>query len=138
MDEMIDGGRGGKIRVVKKGERFGGRRKGSPHRKIPTIIREAALIACENVGRDGRGKDGLIGYFERIALVEPVAMVGLVGKILPYQVNATVASVDVRYRSSEEILAEMRARGIEVQRLAEQEQCSPKLIEAKAVRIDHK
>lgn len=132
--KTLDGGRGGTLCPNRKGERHGGRQRGGPYRKIPTIIREAALLACENVGRDGYGKDGLVGYFERIAIVEPVAMVGLLSKIIPYQVNATVKTdVEVRYRSSAEILEEMRVRGIEVRQLVE---CSPKLIEGKAVSVD--
>lgn len=51
------------------------------------MIKEAALLAAEQRGFDGHGQDGLVGYLRRQAWVEPVAFMGLLGKIMPQQVE---------------------------------------------------
>ena len=40
---------------------------GAPSRDLPETI----LLAADNVGSDGEGTDGVIGYFSRIARLEP-------------------------------------------------------------------
>ena len=44
----------------------GGRKKGTPNRLNRNLL-EAMVKAAEKVGSDGRGKDGIDGYFERLA-----------------------------------------------------------------------
>ncbi len=60
------GGRGGSLIVSSSGQRFGGRQKGQPN-KTTRVLKEAILLAAEQVGEDGRGKDGLLGYLKRVA-----------------------------------------------------------------------
>ena len=42
-------------------------------------------MACEEVGHDGNGKDGLKGYLRRVAVENPQVMGSLLGKVLPMQ-----------------------------------------------------
>lgn len=64
-----------------KGVKQGGRKKGVPN-KITTDLKTMILTALEEVG----GKE----YLKIQAFANPNAFVGLVGKILPKDINATV------------------------------------------------
>jgi hypothetical protein len=72
--------------LFKKGERRIGRTKGTPNRTTK-LIREAAILAAESVGSDGKGRDGLKGYLAWAARREPVAFLKLLEKILPTQLH---------------------------------------------------
>lgn len=64
---------------LKKGrKKTGGRQKGTPN-KTPAILKELILGALDQVG----GQE----YFVKLANEQPVAFCGLIGKILPTQVN---------------------------------------------------
>jgi hypothetical protein len=63
-----------------------GRPKGSLNKTTATL-KEAILKAAELSGRDGKGKDGLVGYLRRVADDEPKAFAGLLGRVLPLQVT---------------------------------------------------
>jgi len=62
-----------------------GRKKGTPN-KTTAVLKEAILLAAEQVGENGRGKDGLVGYIKRVARKDTKAMAALLGKVLPLQV----------------------------------------------------
>lgn len=68
------------------GERRGGRQKGTPN-KTTKILKDAILQAAEEVGVDGEGGDGLVGYCKMVAVASPQAFCGLLGKVLPTQVT---------------------------------------------------
>lgn len=63
-----------------------GRKKGTPN-KTTALLKEAILKAAELVGQDGMGKAGLVGYCQSLAVNEPRAFAGLLGKVLPMQVT---------------------------------------------------
>jgi hypothetical protein len=63
-----------------------GRTKGTPN-KTTAILKQAILLAAEEVGEDGKGKGGTTGYCRRLALQEPKAFASLMGRILPTQVT---------------------------------------------------
>lgn len=63
-----------------------GRVAGVPN-KTTRALKEAILLAAEQVGRDGRGKDGLVGYLRRVASTDLRAFSGLLAKVLPLQVT---------------------------------------------------
>lgn len=63
-----------------------GRPKGIPN-KTTTQLKEAILQAAEDVGQNGEGEDGLVGYLRLLARAEPKAFAGLLGKVLPLQVT---------------------------------------------------
>jgi hypothetical protein len=79
-----------------------GRPKGAKN-KTTRALKEAILLAAENVGRIDEdvevsekghaikrrwatGEDGLVGYLEGLATNEPVAYAGLLGRVLPMTV----------------------------------------------------
>ena len=63
-----------------------GRKKGTPNKTTATL-KEAILLAAEEVGQDGSGADGLKGYLKRVAQEDLKAFSGLLGKVLPMQVT---------------------------------------------------
>lgn len=63
-----------------------GRKPGVPN-KTTAALKDAVLLAAEEIGVDGEGKDGLKGYLKMLAMTEPKAYAGLLGKIIPLQIN---------------------------------------------------
>ncbi len=68
-----------------QGKKTGGRRKGTPNRTTQTL-KDAILLAADEVGSDGNGADGLKGYLKRVAVEDVKAFAGLLGRVLPLQV----------------------------------------------------
>ena len=66
------------------GKKVGGRKKGTPN-KVTGSLREAILLAAEDAG--GGGAEGLRAYLLQQAKDQPVAFMGLLGKVLPLQVT---------------------------------------------------
>ena len=63
----------------------GGRNKGTRN-KTTALLRDAILEAAELAG----DKDGMVGYLIKQAKENPVAFIGLLGKVLPLQIVADV------------------------------------------------
>lgn len=63
-----------------------GRKAGTPN-KTTAALKEAILLAAEQVGEDNQGKGGLTGYLRRVAKEDVKAFSGLLGKVLPMQVT---------------------------------------------------
>lgn len=61
-----------------------GRVRGSLN-KTTAALKGAILEAATLTGKDGKGKDGLIGYCQHLASNEPRAFAALLGKVLPMQ-----------------------------------------------------
>lgn len=62
-----------------------GKPKGATN-KTTQALKEAILKAAEDVGEDGTGKGGTVGYLTSLAKTEPKAFAGLLGKVLPLTV----------------------------------------------------
>lgn len=59
-----------------------GRPAGSKN-KTTTALKEAILLAGEQVGEDGNGKGGLVGYLRKLATSQPKSFAVILGKTLP-------------------------------------------------------
>lgn len=70
---------------IGKGKPGPGRPKGVPN-KTTAILKDAILLAAEDVGEDGKGKDGLQGYLRFVAASDVKAFATLIGKVLPMTV----------------------------------------------------
>jgi len=104
-------------------------RKGVPN-KTTRILKEAILLAAEQVGEDGKGHDGLTGYLRMLAVKEPRAFSNLLQRVLPLQVNARIAVEDMlrdKYESFAEAAKAMRELGISPQRLLNRTASGPPL-----------
>lgn len=51
-------------------------------------LKFAIMGAAEQVGEDGKGKGGTLGYMKRLATFEPAVFAGLLKRILPVQIKA--------------------------------------------------
>ncbi|WP_439407930.1 hypothetical protein ACNJX9_04370 [Bradyrhizobium sp. DASA03076] len=69
-----------------------GRQWGSRNR-ITRDLKQAVIDAAIAHGSDGHGRGGLTGYGFFLASRHPKAFAGLLGKLLPLQVDTTVTSV---------------------------------------------
>lgn len=61
-----------------------GRPKGSPN-KTTAMLKDAILLAAERAGNT-MGKDGMVSYLQAQAIAEPVAFLGMLGKVLPHTI----------------------------------------------------
>jgi hypothetical protein len=101
MDENKYSGKGGGGRLTpnKKGERRGGRKRGTPNKVSKSLI-DSILRAAELAG----GEDGLLGYLEVIAIQEPKSFLSLLGKA--FERKGSLQNVD-----SSELIEELSRRG---------------------------
>jgi hypothetical protein len=76
------------VATFQKGQvKKGGRKKGVQN-KFTVGLKQAILQAAEDVGQDGKGQDGLLGYLRRQAVENPPAYMVLLGKVLPSTLTA--------------------------------------------------
>ena len=74
---------------IGKGKAGPGRPKGQPN-KTTTALKEAILAAAAEHGEDDNGQDGLKGYLRKVAREDVKAFTGLLGRVLPLDVNGNV------------------------------------------------
>ena len=93
-------------------KKTGGRMAGVPNRTT-NLLRDAVILAAEAVGSDGAGKDGLVGYLMRVAIINPLPFCSLLGRVMPLQKSAPeVDHTKIVYRSADEIRQELLDRGV--------------------------
>ena len=92
--------------------------RGHAPKKTTRDVKKALLLAAERVGFDGKGKDGLVGYLTRIAVLYPATMSGLLARILPLQLhdNAELARHG-EYETFEQAAARIKACGIPIKEM---------------------
>jgi hypothetical protein len=67
----------------------GGRPRGVQNR-VTVALKQAIILGAEDVGEDGKGKDGLQGYMRRLALQEPSVFGQLLRRIMPVEVRRDI------------------------------------------------
>jgi hypothetical protein len=82
---------------------------GDPRNEL--TIKDAILKAAEQVGEDGTGKDGIIGYFRRLAKNDPKSFLALV-RSLPPGNSAQPTDAFKEYETPEEALEALRKEGL--------------------------
>lgn len=100
--------------------------------KMTRVVKEAILLAGERSGHgtwiepryNSKGKitipgywkwtgnDGLVGYLEWLAQNEPSTYGGLLGKVLPLQINTRQVDEDEAYETPEEVAAALKRKGV--------------------------
>ena len=71
---------------------------GRPKGAVGKVVRDlkvGCLEAAANLGRDGRGENGLVGYLEWLGAQHPRAFAGLLAKLLPHTIAADVSTTSV-------------------------------------------
>jgi hypothetical protein len=78
---------------------------------MTTIVKEAIMLAIQ-ASKHSKGQ-GLVGYLTTVADTRMDLMVGLVGRLLPMQVNAKSETTEpVVYRTTAEVREALLKRGL--------------------------
>lgn len=75
------------LKIPKKGERFGGRQKGTQN-KVTRELKEAIILPAEN-SVHSKTKD-LVGYVKYLADSKPEIFASLLGRLIPLQAKVNV------------------------------------------------
>lgn len=87
-----------------------GKPKGAKN-KLGVKLKEAILEAAERSGRDGKGKDGTVGYLVWLSRAEPAVYGRMLEKVMPLQVEMKDTTTKM---SAPEAVAKLRERGLPV------------------------
>ena len=98
--------------------KLGGRKRGTPNKRTREY-REALIEVANQIGSDGKGKEGLIGYLQVIAIYHPEVFVRmLVGAMIrsggasePDEPEPDEPEPEKRYLTIEEAKADLRKVG---------------------------
>lgn len=100
--------------VPGKGNPFARGNPGKPKGRLTTMkyrVKEALLEAAELSGEDGRGKNGMVGYFKWLSRAEPAVFGRMIEKVMPTQVEMNDRRTKL---TPAEAADRLRARGIPV------------------------
>lgn len=114
LEDAIQTAAKGKTHLFKKGERVegAGRKKGSRN-KTTKLLKEAIIMAAECEGRDGHGKQGLVGFLRALSRREPAVFGRLMEKLLPYQLTGKDGSpMQMEHTTKEQIVERFKERGL--------------------------
>jgi hypothetical protein len=75
-------------------------------------VQEALLKAVNRFGADGRGKDGLEGYFFKMCGEEPKSVMTMLNSTMPTRI--TVEQRPKRYRTLDEVRQELARYGMDL------------------------
>ena len=121
----------------KPGHKYSTGRPAGSTNKVPTVLKEAIMLAAELEGWDGRGLDGLTGWLRHLAREDIRSFAMLVGKVLPYTIAAErEVKVEVTYRTVAEIRRELLSRGINMESIARVLHQPPEVIENEGIEFD--
>lgn len=97
----------------KKGhEKLGGRKEGSKN-KVPTILKEAIMMAMHLEGSDGKGADGVVGALRKAWKTERKEFLKLASKLLPYQLTGKDGSpMQMLHTTPEQLKERFKERGL--------------------------
>lgn len=84
---------------------------GSGRQGQPSLA-EDILNAAEDVGSDGKGRDGRLGYLKFLAEDYPVQFAGLLDKVVDFEPPRK--DPPKIFRTQEEVEAEMKRRGLPI------------------------
>jgi len=71
----------------KPGRKKTGGRKAGVRNKTTRAFMDAIIEAAESVGSDGAGKDGIVGFLEKLAINSPAVFCSLLGRVMLIQEN---------------------------------------------------
>jgi hypothetical protein len=92
-------------------KKLGGRKKGTPNRINSNLI-ERIVQAAEQVGADGKGKDGVDGYLQMLADQKTGYFVGLLRQAVQRQVPTAEPQNQVVYATEQDFRQALLDRGV--------------------------
>jgi hypothetical protein len=92
-------------------KKLGGRRKGTPNR-VSSNLTERIVQATEKVGSDGKGKDGIDGYFQRLADRKEGYFVSLLRPAVQKQMPAAEPENEAVYPTEQDFRQALLDRGV--------------------------
>jgi hypothetical protein len=98
------------VRFEKGHTKRGGRKKGVPN-IMTRDIQEALIAGTIASGYDKKGKDGMVGFFKRMADNDLKTHGGMLRSVMPVKINASIRQ-EKPYLTEAEVLAELKARGL--------------------------
>jgi len=98
--------------TFKKGhKKLGGRQKGTPNR-INSNLMERIVQAAEQVGSDGKGKNGVDGYLQMLAGKKVAYFVALLRQAVQKQVPAAEPENEIVYATEQDFRQALLDRGV--------------------------
>jgi hypothetical protein len=76
-------------------------------------VKEALIEALNEFGRDGKGKDGMKGFFMRMCELKPELIMTTVRAITPMYVRVERADPPKQYKTLDEVRAELSQYGLD-------------------------
>jgi hypothetical protein len=92
-------------------KKLGGRQKGTPNRINSNLI-EKIVQAAEQVGSDGKGKDGVDGYLQMLAGKKAAYFVGLLRQAVQKQVPTAEPENEIVYATEQDFRQALLDRGV--------------------------
>jgi hypothetical protein len=88
--------------------------------KVTPILTDAILMAANAVGLDGKGKNGLVGYLNRIAMTQPRAMRGFLETLVGLQAHDKREYAEhLQYKTEAYWTARCQKHGLSIQEVKE-------------------
>lgn len=92
--------------------KVGGRKEGTKN-KVPTILKEAIMMAMHLEGSDGKGADGVVGALRKAWKTERKEFLKLASKLLPYQLTGKDGSpMQMLHTTPEQLKERFKERGL--------------------------
>lgn len=91
----------------------GAGRKPGQQNKTTKLLKEAIIEAAEAEGRDGNGKQGLVGFLRTLSRREPAVFGRLMEKLLPYQLTGKDGSpMQMVHTTKDQVVERFKERGL--------------------------
>jgi hypothetical protein len=97
-------------------------------------VKDAIITAFSELGEDGHGKDGLVGFVKRIGRNDLKTAGMLLRAVMPTQMTVE-RKENVSYQSIDEVRAELNRSGISIEKVFELKYIRPPLVEVEATDV---
>src|SRR3954471_8879865 len=112
------------VPIIQRSKPLPPRKKKGAVARITRDLKQGIIEAAENIGSDGNGEGGLVGFLEDLGRHHKKAFAGLLGKVLPMQPSAStgvspvainIIGVPSGHYLSEEDIAKARGETLQIE-----------------------